>query len=180
MVFEYPETIIQAYDPGRARSRTGSRTTQPTGSIALAAIATCLGACQGSDPGELQAAADPLLLTAAPRGEHGRRCDWEQWGQGPEHEGAACEEVDHFHRISAHLTFDPFVDQELADTAIQHDNIDLFVHYQSPLLVSDEVYMEFKAGTYTSCASVAKGAPCGRAILAQRRRPVRDRQRPRP
>jgi hypothetical protein len=132
-----------------------------TGTLALAAIATCLGACEQTYPGELQAATDPSVFTATHQDGHDRRCDWEQWGGSPEHDGVACKEVNHFNRISAHLTFDPFVDQEVADAAIQFGRADLFTHYQTALLVDDDVYMEFKAGTYTSCDSVPAGDDCG-------------------
>jgi hypothetical protein len=138
------------------------RTARP---IALAAVATCLGACQGIDSTEPSTLTAPSVSTAARHDEHGddhaRRCNWEQWGGSPEHTGAACEEVDHFDRISAHLTFDPFLGKELADAEIQAGEADLFTHFQTPLLVDNDVYMEFKAGTYTSCDSVPEGAPCG-------------------
>jgi hypothetical protein len=103
-------------------------------------------------------------MSAARHDVHARRCDWEQWGGSSEHTGAGCEEVEHFDRISAHLTFDPFLDKELADAEIQEGEADLFSHFQTPLLVGNDVYMEFKSGTYTSCDSVPDGAPCG--ILA--------------
>jgi hypothetical protein len=144
--------------PWRAPGRTQSRIARP---IALAAIATCLGACQGIDPDGEPATIDPSAITAA---RQDQRCNWEQWGGNPGHTGTACKEVDHFDRISAHMTFDPFLDRELADATIQAGVPDLFTHFQTPLLVDNDVYMEFKAGTYTSCDSVPVGAPCG--ILA--------------
>jgi len=133
------------------------RTARPLG---FAALMACVGACQGLEPSDPQTA----TTTAAERHddhEHDRRCDWAQWGGGPGHTGAACEEVDGLDRTTAHLTFDPFLTQELADAEVQQGAADLFTHYQTPLLVGDDVYMEFKAGTYTSCDSVPDGAPCG-------------------
>ena len=122
------------------------------------ALATGLGACQGLDAAEPAATAS-ASVTAAHGGD--KRCDWEQWGGDPEHTGQGCKVVDHMDRISAHMTFDPFLEQELADAVVQKGNGALFTHFQTPLLVGDHVYMEFKAGTYTSCASVPPGAPCG-------------------
>jgi len=142
---------------GRASARTCRRIVPP---ITLAAVVTALGACQGIDIDEPSGTAS-AALTAEHHDEHARRCDWAQWGQSPEHTGAGCEEVEHFDRISAHLTFDPFVDQELADATIQAGGPSLLTHYQTPLLVGNDVYMEIKAGTYTSCDSVPEGAPCG-------------------
>jgi len=129
--------------------------------IALGVVAATLGACQGLEGAEPSAAAASSAITAAEHDAHARRCDWAQWGQGPDHTGSACAEVEHFDRLSAHLTFDPFVDQELADATLAVGGPNLFTHYQTPLLVDNDVYMEFKAGTYTSCASVPAGAPCG-------------------
>jgi hypothetical protein len=150
------------------RGRTKRRTGWSAVVVAAIASATGLGACQDLDatePAGPAAVVSVPEVTAAARHDdrdHDKRCNWEQWGGNPAHTGAACEEVDHFQRISAHLTFDPFLDQELADAAVQAGAEDLFTHFQAPLLVDNDVYMEFKAGTYTSCASVPAGAPCGR------------------
>lgn len=147
---------------GRAAGSAPGRIARP---FALAAVAACLAACQGIDATEPSLSADSSGITAARHDDHDRgderRCDWAQWGGSAEHTGEACEEVDHFDRISAHLTFDPFLSQELADAEIQVGAADLFTHFQTPLLVGNNVYMEFKAGTYTSCDSVPEGAPCG-------------------
>jgi hypothetical protein len=126
-------------------------------SIAIA-LASGLGACQGFDAAEPEAA-EASALTGGRSVD--RRCNWEQWGGNPQHTGQGCKEVDRMDRISAHLTFDPFLEQELADALIQKGNPALFTHFQTPLLVGDHVYMEFKSGTYTSCDSVPAGAPCG-------------------
>ena len=136
------------------------RTARP---IALAALTACLAACQELDPFDGAAPTDPSVITAARHDEHEDpgRCDWDQWGGSSGHTGAACQEVENFDGISAHLTFDPFVDKELADSEIQMGFANLPAHFQTPLLVDDNVYMEFKAGTYTSCDSVPAGAPCG-------------------
>ncbi len=152
--FDRAGSIARDRSAGPARRRTVPR-------LALAAVATYLGACQGIDAAEPPEAADPSTITAARHDAQEQRCDWDQWGQSPEHTGSACKEVTHFDRLSAHLTFDPFVDKELADAAIQVGAPDLRAHYQTPLPVDNDVYMEFKAGIYTSCDAVPAGAPCG-------------------
>jgi hypothetical protein len=152
--FDHALHAARARKPVRVRPR-------GAGPIALAAIATCVGACQELEPDDPTTTDDPSVITAAHHDEHERGCDWEQWGGSPGHTGASCEVVHHFDRISAHLTFDPFLDKELADAELQEGAADLFTHFQSPLLVDNDVYMEFKAGTYTSCDSVPEGAPCG-------------------
>jgi hypothetical protein len=124
-------------------------------------IATCLGACQVGDLDP-----PPPATDIAHHGENDddnhdddvqRACDWSQMGGDPEHTGAACREASHFDRISAHLTFDPFVAKELADSFGN-----LLAHFQAPLLVDNDVYMELKSGTYNRCNEVPRGVPCGR------------------
>ncbi len=41
------------------------------------------------------------------------------------------------------IVMDPHADAELADEG------DVLVHYQSPLIEGDDVYVEIKGGTYT-------------------------------
>jgi len=126
------------------------------------AIAACAAACHGGGAGDADPpASDPSSRTStAHHDDHRRNCDWDQWGGGPVHSGESCATVDHFHRIAARLTFDPFVEQEVADNEVQFGDPGLSVHYQVPLLIDDDVYLELKAGTYTSCAAVPTG-PCG-------------------
>ena len=78
-------------------------------------------------------------------------CEWPQWGSDPAHTGQACKGTRSFDRIAAHATFDPFTEEEKADATVFDGRADLFTHYQSPLLVGNDLYMEFKAGEYTSC-----------------------------
>ncbi|HSS01889.1 MAG TPA: hypothetical protein VLM79_32750 [Kofleriaceae bacterium] len=130
---------------------------RPSRAFAIA-VASGLGACQGIETAEPP---EPAVSSLSAAVNVDDKCDWEQWGGNPAHTGQGCKEVDHMDRISAHMTFDPFLEQELADAVIQKGNGALFTHFQSPLLVDDHVYMEFKAGTYTSCDSVPEGAPCG-------------------
>ena len=116
---------------------------RPSRAFAIA-VASGLGACQGIETAEPP---EPAVSSLSAAVNVDDKCDWEQWGGNPAHTGQGCKEVDHMDRISAHMTFDPFLEQELADAVIQKGNGALFTHFQSPLLVDDHVYMEFKAGT---------------------------------
>lgn len=118
------------------------------------ALAACITGC-GIEP------ADPDIANVEHRSDDQRDCTWEQWGGNPEHQGMACREVRNFDRISAQVTFDPFVAEEQADARLQRGLDALLTHFQSPLLVDDHIYMEFKSGQYTSCAEVELGQPCG-------------------
>lgn len=87
----------------------------------------------------LAAAVGPGLAAA-----HGGPIDWPQWGQNAQHEGAVGNPAQSLQRALANVTYDPFVDQERADGGGS-----ILVHYQTPLLQGDGVFMEFKTGTYT-------------------------------
>jgi len=56
------------------------------------------------------------------------------------------------------VIYDPFVPQAQAE-----DGGELLAHYQTPLVQGDDVFMEFKSGTYTSCNPPGTYAPypCG-------------------
>jgi len=71
--------------------------------------------------------------------------DWLQWGQNPS-------------RILANLTYDPFVPQEQAE-----EGGELLAHYQTPLVQNQDVFMEFKSGTYVNCnpPGTFEPYPCG-------------------
>jgi len=73
---------------------------------------------------------------------------WPQWGQDPQHAGAAASVGQPAARILATAVYDRFARQEQNDPL---SGGDLLVHYQTAL-VDDEgaVYLEFKTGTYTS------------------------------
>jgi hypothetical protein len=94
---------------------------------------------------------DPETTAVAQEDRDHDNCDWPQWGSDPAHTGQACKGTRSLDRIAAHATFDPFTEQEQADAELFAGEADLFTHYQSPLLVGNDVYMEFKAGHYTSC-----------------------------
>lgn len=154
-----PDRVVSTAVGATARRTRG----QAVRSLVLAAAASGLGACLGIDATEPPEATASSALTAARDDDPVQGCDWGQWGGDAEHTGSACKEVDHFDRISAQLTFDPFVAREGADSMRQLGFLEphLFTHFQVPLLVDNNVYMELKAGTYTSCDSVPAGAPCG-------------------
>jgi hypothetical protein len=71
---------------------------------------------------------------------------WQQWGGDPSHTGAACARGASLKHVSASVVYDSLVPQEMAD-----EGGELIVHYQVPLVVGDDVYMEQKGGAYTPC-----------------------------
>jgi hypothetical protein len=73
--------------------------------------------------------------------------DWGQWGRNPQHTGAVSTLGQPARRLLQDIVYDPFVQQEQADPLAAPD---LLAHFQSPLLDGDNVYMEFKSGTYTT------------------------------
>lgn len=72
---------------------------------------------------------------------------WPQWGHDPQHTGAVTNAGQNLNHVLADIVYDPFVDQEKAP---DNGDGDLLVHYQTPLVDGNSVYMEFKSGTYTS------------------------------
>src|SRR5881394_4007532 len=75
-----------------------------------------------------------LLLAAA----------WPQFGRDPGHTGAAPNAGQLLQVVAASIPMDPFADFE---RSIMGD--DLFVHYATPLIDGDDVFVEIKGGTYT-------------------------------
>jgi hypothetical protein len=76
--------------------------------------------------------------------------EWPQWGQNARHTGTSTAVGQTASRIIDSLVYDPFVPQEQADPLAAPD---LLVHYQAPLIDGNDVYMEFKTGTYTSLST---------------------------
>jgi hypothetical protein len=72
---------------------------------------------------------------------------WPQWGRDPQHTGQINVAGQNLNQVLANIVYDPFVDQEKAP---ENGDGDLLVHYQTPLVDGNDVYMEFKSGTYTS------------------------------
>ena len=73
--------------------------------------------------------------------------DWAQWGKNAQHTNATSAIGQPAQTILADVVYDPFVAQEQADPL---SGDDLLVHYQTPLVNGDNVFMEFKTGTFTS------------------------------
>ena len=69
-----------------------------------------------------------------------------QWGRDPTHQGNVCVTGQATTRVLAKIFYDPFIVMEKDD-----QDGDILVHYQSPLIVDDDVYMMVKSGTYTPC-----------------------------
>ncbi|HVT59317.1 MAG TPA: hypothetical protein VHR45_13055 [Thermoanaerobaculia bacterium] len=88
------------------------------------------------------------VLLAVPGAAAGQ--SWPQWAQSSQHQGAVATVGQSARRILADLVYDPFTAQEEADPLASPS---LLVHYQAPLVQDDNVYMEFKTGTYTSIST---------------------------
>jgi len=73
--------------------------------------------------------------------------NWPQWGHDQTHTGTVNVAGQNLNTILANIVYDPFVEQEKAPG---NGDGDLLVHYQTPLVDGNNVYMEFKTGTYTS------------------------------
>ena len=83
---------------------------------------------------------------------------WPQWGQNPQHTGAVPSVGQAPQAKLADVIFDPFVAQETAESRGS-----LLMHYQAPLVNGNNVFMEYKTGTYISCSPPGSGKPfpCG-------------------
>jgi outer membrane protein assembly factor BamB len=98
--------------------------------LARALVALTAGLIAAAAPGA--ASADPGAL------------DWTQFGQNAAHQGAVAVAAQSLQQVLAQTTYDPFVDQERVDGGGS-----ILVHYQTPLVSGDGVFMEFKTGVYT-------------------------------
>src|SRR5260370_15674124 len=81
-----------------------------------------------------------LLFAALPLSAQG----WPQFGFDAQHRGNVSVKAQPILHVLADVTYDPFVDLEQSSTGG-----DLNVHYQTPLVDGDDVFMEFKSGTFT-------------------------------
>ena len=77
--------------------------------------------------------------------DQGDNVGWAQWGQNQKHQGSTTIEGQDLLSVLADKVYDPFTAAEEASTGG-----DLLVHYQVPLLEGNNVYMEFKTGSFTS------------------------------
>jgi hypothetical protein len=116
--------------------------------------------CTSNEPGPSDAGPDVTVNLPIPgSGTTHPDCSWAQLGQNAAHTGTACAPAQGFTQVLAVVTFDPFVADELLD-----GDGDLFVHYQTPLVAGDDVYVETKSGSYSMCnaqGTAADGGPCG-------------------
>src|SRR5438067_2845600 len=72
---------------------------------------------------------------------------WGQWGQNPQHQGTVPVVGQTGSRILANVVYDPFTDKEQNGPYAAGD---LLVHYQTPLIDGNDVFMEFKTGEFTN------------------------------
>ncbi|MFN2548781.1 MAG: hypothetical protein ABR567_15250, partial [Myxococcales bacterium] len=72
---------------------------------------------------------------------------WGQWGRGPTHNGNVPVAGQTGSNIQARITYDPFVSKEQSG---QYAAGDLLVHYQTPLVDGNDVFMECKTGQYSN------------------------------
>ena len=70
--------------------------------------------------------------------------NWPQWAQNPQHQGFVNVAGQSLGRAVTSLVYDPNVPAEQAASSGE-----LLVHYQAPLLHQDDMFMEFKGGTFT-------------------------------
>src|SRR5436305_817104 len=84
-----------------------------------------------------------LLLAGLPAWSQ----DWAQWGKNQQHTSATSAIGQTAQNILDDVVYDPFVAAEQADPLYAGD---LAVHYQVPLINGDNVFMEFKSGTFTT------------------------------
>jgi hypothetical protein len=123
-----------------------------------ALLALTLAACKdepgcGDCNGPLPFISDPARADAG--------CDWSQWGQNWSHTGQSCVAAQGFGTVLGTVVFDPFVPQEVEEAARRFGEGALYVHYGSPLIVGDDLYMEVKSGAYVSCTGQPPPSPCG-------------------
>ena len=70
---------------------------------------------------------------------------WPQWGHDAQHTNSAAVAGQSLDQILANITYDPLVPEEQQAYAGE-----LTVHYQAPLVDGNDVYMEFKSGTFSA------------------------------
>ncbi|MCU1244245.1 MAG: hypothetical protein JWN02_155, partial [Acidobacteria bacterium] len=73
---------------------------------------------------------------------------WSQHAANARHTGNVSVTAQALKALLADVVYDPFVAAEMDETGG-----DLLVHYQVPLVEGDDVYMEFKGGTFTGSAT---------------------------
>jgi len=89
---------------------------------------------------------------------------WAQWGANPQHTGQVNVSAQGLVQKLANIQYDPFVDQEKAESLGVLGDADLLVHEQAPITDGNDVYMVKKMGSYKSCSPAgawSSGADCG-------------------
>jgi outer membrane protein assembly factor BamB len=91
--------------------------------------------------------------------DEGGQRNWPQWGQNAQHQGISDATGQALNAQRADIVYDRFVPLE------QQDNGgDLLAHYQAPLVVGNDVYMEFKSGRYVACDPTTGNPPPGETV----------------
>ncbi len=124
-------------------------------------VMSASASCGSRDlPGIGASQASAALSVAGPdEPDHDDRDDgWPQWGHDARHSGRVHIAGQALNRQRADLVYDPLVSAEQADS-----NGELLVHYQAPLIGRNDVFMEFKGGTWVACNPPSSGTPfpCG-------------------
>lgn len=83
---------------------------------------------------------------------------WTQWGGNAEHQGTVAVAGQNPVNQLANIIYDPFVAQEQAENAPLYGQNVLTVHYQTPLIDGNDVYMVQEGGIYVSCNPVGAWA----------------------
>jgi hypothetical protein len=115
----------------------------------LAIVASGLTASCGGD--------EPLHPTYALSGPTDSAA-WSQWGKTPGHAGQVGVAAQRPSRVLGSAVFDPFIPEERTEGFG-----DVLIHYQSPLVDGDDVFMAVKSGAYVACDPPGLGnpQPCG-------------------
>ncbi len=72
---------------------------------------------------------------------------WGQWGQNPQHTGTVGVAGQTGSNILADIIYDPFTQKEEQGP---YATGDLLVHYQTPLIAGNDVFMECKTGQFSN------------------------------
>lgn len=87
---------------------------------------------------------------------------WSQWGQTAQHQGNAATAGQSLGHILGSSVYDPLAPLEKED-----GGGDILLHYQTPLLDGDDVFMEHKSGGFVACVNIPEDppqtGPCGAA-----------------
>ena len=104
-------------------------------------------------PGLLTGAVLALAICLVPKVSFAQD-SWPQWGQNPQHQGFVSVAGQSLAGQLADLIYDPFVPAEQAE-----QGGDLLAHYQAPLAVGNDVFMEFETGRWVPCSPPGSGNP---------------------